>query len=141
MALLTPTNFRPSNAAIDGVWVAMTYDDPNGTATAKGAVYAINGTSQVLRSLDVAARSVVVKGGEQFILEIVNAASTQTARSTVVTAPPATLPVPPPPPPPPPPVLTAKQHLEAAMGATYAAGTQLGFITVTKTIQQDGSIS
>lgn len=135
MALLTPTNFRPSNTAIDGVWVAMTYDDPNGTTATKGAVYAMNGTSQVIRSLDVAARSVIVKGGEQFYLEIVNATSTQTARSTLVTAPPATLPDKPPP------ELTAKQHLEAAMGATYATGTRLGFITVTKTINEDGSIS
>jgi hypothetical protein len=128
MAQAAATNLRALKRDVGNGYVVIGWDDPN-TDTKKAAVYVPTSTGAQPYTSDLASRTAVVKGGMTVIIGLGDGSIE--SKSEPFTVPAATDE----------PAMTAKAHLEAAMGATYAAGTKLGFITVTKTVNADGSIS
>lgn len=151
MALLPPMNLRTTDTnPNDGRSREIAWDyDPAQTGTV-GSVRlftVVTGGSPVSATVYLGAqRAVVPANSGPYYVHIQNPTNTQTARSAQgVTAGPALPPAGPAEPPEPPPALTARQHLEAALGKSCPPGSVVGAVDVTvtdpRTVQDDGSLA
>lgn len=128
-----PTNIRDIATSLDGTFVKMAYDCDDPTVDDADVYESWSDVHAKNKAvIHPASKTFVVRGG--WSGKLVTMAGSSKSTPVAFSAPAAEQPTP---------VLTQHEHLEAALGESFAVGDQVGGFTVTvdKTIHADGTIS
>jgi hypothetical protein len=100
---LAPQNIRTVDDQIDGTYVKIVWDDPNSPAASAAKFFTPDGQWEQPVTYDLATRTAMVRGSMMMLLKTPDGSQSSKVAFTAVPLPPVPL--------------TARQHLEAAVGA------------------------